>query len=179
MDDEQQRQVMTDESLDRELAALLQAEVPPDFTARARARVAAQPLAGRWWLTGRWVAAVASIAVIVAGAALWFGRTAPPAVADRPSSPPVAQSVVEPAPSVQTDGRAATPPQQRPVEVLISPAESAIVQRLLMAARGASPNSDASPADEASALDPPMPIVIDPISVAPLVTADIEVGAQQ
>jgi hypothetical protein len=176
-------QALSDDELDRELAALLDAEVPPDFVARVRERVSAQPLRGRSWLAGGWIAVAASIVVVVGiitGTSFWLTPPAPAVVvAGRPSLPPVAPSVVEPQP-VHTDaGVASPPPQRRSVEMLISPAESAIVQRLLIAARDASLNPGASPADDASPLGPPMPIVIEPITVAPLMTADIEVGAQQ
>lgn len=178
MDDRQQRQVISDESLDRELVALLDAEVSTGFVARVRERVNGQPLSRRSWLADRWIAVAALIVVMITGAALWFKRPAPAVAADQPSLSRVVEAVVEPSP-VRTDDAVATAPPQRSVEVLISPTESAIIQRLLIAARDARLTPGVSPADEPSSLDPPMPIVIEPITVAPLVTADIEVGAQQ
>ena len=176
MDERKQRQAISDESLDRELVALLDAEVSTGFVARVRERVNAQPLSRRSWLADRWVAVAALIVVMITGAALWFRRPAPAVAADSLSR--VVEPVVEPSP-VRTDEVVATAPPQRSVEVLISPTESAIIQRLLIAARDARLTRGVNPADEPSSLDPPMPIVIEPITVAPLVTADIEVGAQQ
>jgi hypothetical protein len=164
--------------LDREIDALLQVEPSAQFAARVRARVDAQPISHDSWPAGQWLAVAVSIVVIVAGMAWWFERPAPAVVADQYSSLPVARSVLEPAP-VRTNAPPTISAPRRSTEVLVSPTESATVERLLIVARNARRNPSARPAEEAASLNPPMPIVIEPITVEPLMTADIERGAQQ
>jgi len=86
----------------------------------------------------------------------------------------------------QRQGARAIPPaaqtSARPVaEVLVSPSESRVVQRLLMAARGTAAVPAAPVSDDADVfLLSPMPIAIAPITLEPLAAvAEIESGVVQ
>ena len=61
---------VTDESLDREIHALLAAEPSPEFVARVRARVAQEPQPGRW-RAALMLAVPTAVAGIVVLAMLW------------------------------------------------------------------------------------------------------------
>lgn len=162
--------------IDREIDTLLDVEPSPGFVARVRASVEGESIAPRGWLTARWfvVAAATAAAVIIVSAALWFDRPLRVLVVRQTSLQPIPAAVVEPS-SIRAS---ATPEPATSPEVLVSPAEAALFQRLLVAARDAriEPAPDIR---EDAPLNPPMPIVIDSITVAPLVTADLELGAQQ
>jgi len=165
--------------IDREIDALLDAEPSPDFVARVRARVEGESIAPRTWLTGRWlvVAAATAAAVIIVSAALWFDRSSHPLVVGQTPPQSITTRVVE-SPSIRAEispGSPATPP---PPQVLVSPAEGALLQRLLVAARDARVEPSPNLPDDAP-LNPPLPIVIEPIHVEPLLAAELEPGAQQ
>jgi hypothetical protein len=173
-------QTLNGDALDREIDALLQVEPSPEFVARVRARVEAQSIAPRTWLAGRWIAVAAAAVAVVIGIAVWTATVSRPApqvtVGDRiPSVPPSRQTAEVRAVTAEP----VTPDERRsPPQLLVSPAESAGLQSLLAAVSEGRFDSNVISADDAS-VNPPMPIVIEPITVAPLVTADLELGAQQ
>ena len=102
--------------LDREIDELLGVEASPGFLARIRETARTQPM--RYgWLDGKWIAALASAALLVAAVLAWRAQEATPA----------------PAPA----------------------------------------------APVASALEAPPPILIEPLTIAPLLTADVELGEHQ
>ena len=159
--------------IDREIDALLDAEPSPDFVARVRARVEGESIASRRWLTVRWALGAAAIVAAVAavGITVWFGRSSPALVVRQRPPQPTPTAVVE-SPSIRASAPTPSP------EVVVSPTESALIQRLLVAARDARVRPGLNLREDAP-LNPPLPIVIEPITVAPLVTADLELGAQQ
>jgi hypothetical protein len=169
-----------DDTLDREIDSLLQVEPSPEFVARVRVLTEAQSMAPRTWLTGRWIAVATAAAAVVIGIGVWTASVSRPAspvmIAQRtaPVSPPRPTAGVPAVPA-----EPATPVERESVpQVLVSPAESAGLQSLLVAVREGRFDANAISTDDTSA-NPPMPIVIEPITVAPLVTADLELGAQQ
>ena len=101
----------------REIDALLDVEPSADFVARVRETARTQPMARYAWLDGRWIAALASAALLVAAVLTWRAQEA-----------------------------RWTPPPAEPV---------------------------------ASALEAPAPIVIEPITITPLLTANRELGEHQ
>ena len=181
MDEHKHDQAVSDETLDRELAALLQVEPSPEFVARVRTDVSADAIADVW-LTGRWIA-VAAAAVVIVGVSAWMATrstqplTSPVAIVSQqvPSVPSV-RSLAPPA--VPSSAPQTAAPGASIPEVVVSPRESAGLRYLLAALREGRLDSSAMPSDETAVTD--MPIVIDPITVEPLVAAaDLETGAGQ
>ena len=181
MDERRHENTMSDELLDRQLGALLSAEPSPEFVARVRMRVSAEPLARLPWSATRWI--VVAVTVIVAVAAmisLWTLQRAPGAVEQARLVAPPAAAIAQPQNAGDIPVTAQTPPHRAP-EVLISPSESRVVERLLIAARGTAV-APAGPSSEEgdAALLPPMPIAIEPITLEPLAAvANLERGADQ
>lgn len=164
--------------IDREIDALLDVEPSPDFVARVRERVEGESMTHRAWLPGRWLIGAAAIAaaLIVVNVARWSDRPVPVLVVRESPPVPIPNAAVEP-PSIRAEGRPAMPAPFP--EVLVSPAEAALVQRLLVAAREARVEPAPDPGLDAP-LNPPMSIAIEPIMVEPLLVADhLEPGAQQ
>jgi hypothetical protein len=180
MVDQHSNEGMSDDELERELRALLDVEPSPDFVARVRTDVHADAIADVW-LSGRWIA-VAAAAVVIVGVSAWMAtRSAQP-----PTSPAaiVSQQLAS-VPSVQSPAPPTVPssapqtaaPAANVLEVVVSPRESAGLRYLLAALRDGRLDSAAMPNDTA---DASMPIVIEPITVEPLVAAaDLETGAGQ
>jgi hypothetical protein len=180
MVDQHSNEGMSDDELERELRALLDVELSPDFVARVRTDVHADAIVDVW-LSGRWNA-VAAAAVVIVGVSAWMATrptqplTSPAAVVSQqvPSVPSV-QSL---APAVPSSAPQTAAPAARVPEVVVSPRESAGLRYLLAALREGRLDSSAMPSDETAVTD--MPIVIDPITVEPLVAAaDLETGAGQ
>jgi hypothetical protein len=109
-------------SLDREIEDLLAVDPSPEFVAKVRQRIAAEPPPVSWWLSWRPATAGVGLAAVVAAALLW------------PSSAPVAPP----------DGKASAPAIAR----TIAPAREASVAPLGSAPSGrraaAAPNREAS-----------------------------------
>ena len=172
---------MTDEVLDRELAALLSVEPSPAFVARVRMRVASQERTRVSWVNARWLAVAVALALAV-GAAVAM-RTGQSRHVDATQARAGDQAAV--VPSNEQDPRVVmptAPPSPHPApEVLISPSESRVVERLLIAARGTTVVPGGNSSDEADAvLLPPMSIDIPPITLEPLAAvAEIETGGVQ
>ena len=181
MVDQNSNEAMSDDELERELRALLDVEPSPGFAARVRTDVHADAIADVW-LTGRWIA-VAAAAVVIVGVSAWmFTRPTQPLA----NHAAVASQQVSSAPPVQLLEAPAVPlsPQQRAAsaarvpEVVVSTRESAGLRYLLAALRDGRLDSSVMPKDETDVTD--MPIVIEPITLEPLVeAADLETGAGQ
>jgi hypothetical protein len=145
MNDFDQRAVAAAEA---DLARLLSIEPSPEFAAKVRVRIAAEPPACGWnW--GRLLVPLAAAAVAVIGLVLsgqWSGRSPeqplatsrqndivlPATTANAPfADVPVVAAVAQSRPTVQ---RAIASPQREP-EVIIDPAISDTIRRLALAAR--------------------------------------------
>jgi hypothetical protein len=181
MDDRRHENTMSDDLIDRELDALLSAEPSPEFVARVRMRVSSEPLARLPWSATRWI--VVAVTVIVAVAAmigLWTLQPAHVAVEQARVAAPAVAPIVQPQDAGNSPLPRPMPP--RPASgVLISPSESRVVERLLIAARGTAvvPAAPASEEGDAALL-PPMPIAIEPITVEPLAAVtNLEPGVDQ
>ena len=196
MVDQNSNEAMSDDELERELRALLDVEPSPGFAARVRTDVHADAIADVW-LTGRWIA-VAAAAVVIVGVSAWmFTRPTQPlanhaAVASQQvSSAPPVQLLEAPAVPLSPQQRAASSVRwhcgfpgtraasaARVPEVVVSTRESAGLRYLLAALRDGRLDSSVMPKDEIDVTD--MPIVIEPITLEPLVeAADLETGAGQ
>lgn len=181
MDERSDRKTVSDELLDRELAALLSAEPSPDFVARLRMHVESQAWTRSSWFNVRCVALAAALAVAV-GAVVAL-RTGQPGPVDANQARVGDQVAI--VPTQGQDARITAPSAEMPArpvpEVLVSPSELRVVQRLLIAARGTAVVPAAHASEEADApLVPPMPITIAPITLEPLAAAaDPQSGVAQ
>lgn len=91
---------LSDEELDRELAAALNADPAPEFLARVRTRIGAEPTPQRRWLLAPWPTWMAATTVVVLAAAVGIWRTVGP---DDRAAAPVIASHTE---TARIDGRA-------------------------------------------------------------------------
>ena len=178
MDEYRPQRALTDEALDRAVHELLDVEPSADFVARVRTRVERNPSPSVWFGT-RWVAIATAAAFVLAVVLFRVSRPeqAPPrpelSVAQAPAT-----AATPPRDDVQTPA-AALAPAAPSVEVLVSPAEAAGLRYLIAAVRDGQFDSDAQPASSEQ-LEPPMPLVIEPLTVEPLASvADIETGVLQ
>jgi hypothetical protein len=73
-------------SLDREIEALLAVDPSPDFVARVRQRVTAEPAPATWWWSWRVASAGAALAAITLAATLWPADIAPTSAPGGPST---------------------------------------------------------------------------------------------
>jgi hypothetical protein len=86
MDGHRHIDAMNDPSLDREIESMLAAEPSPEFVARVRARVAAEPEPGRWHVS--WIFAVGgAVAVVIVALLAWPSREPAPRIAADPVRP--------------------------------------------------------------------------------------------
>jgi hypothetical protein len=155
---------MSDDVFDRELAVLLDVEPSGDFIARLRTHVASHAPMPERWLTFSNIA-IAGVVVVAISAVIAWQTARPERVETRQAR------VTTPAVHAAT----VAPPHEP--HVLISPAESRTVQRLLIAARGAAVVPAVDSTKAAADLLPPMPITIAPIALEPLTAAaDLQSG---
>jgi hypothetical protein len=127
---------------------------------------------------------------VIMAIALWVSRPQPgpapePSPAQAGQAPSIAEPIVPPvlpppAVAVPAGPRQAAAPSPSPVpEVVVSPSESAGLRFLLSALREGRLDPGALPAD-LDETGSAMPIVIEPITVEPLVAAaDLESGVSQ
>jgi hypothetical protein len=179
---------LSDEALAREIEAALGVDPSPEFVPRIRARVADERVSSGWMWSASWrwagaVAVVSAVAVI----GLWTLRDPAPVPAPREvriASPvETASPVIEPAhpapvraPVVRAVHTTPSLEVAPPFEVIISPDESAALQRLFTAINSRRIETRALP-DLMSALKPPAPIeeiVLDPITISPLAALEGE-----
>ncbi len=192
---------VSDDALEREIEAALGVEPSRDFLPRVRARIASERVRERWPWMGPWSWATAGglMAVVVAGS-VWILRLPLPDAGDRIAlAPPPAVSVDLTPQTPEADGAppvmdlpgtmAASEPMTSPRPlarkaedtVLVSPAEADALDYLVSALvtrrvePSAVPDLDSAPAP----LSPIDEIVLEPISLSPLVRLDSEEGVRQ
>jgi hypothetical protein len=170
---------MDDQSLKRELESALNVDPSPEFLARVRTRVAAEPTPARWRLA--WVMTAATVgAVAIATTVLWLRLEAPvpPGVAATPVRPPALSPVAAPVEAIVPDPVArasrrvvpATPPRAEP-EVMISEGERRGFETLLAALR----NNVLPPVPAAeTAVAPVLPVEIEAFTIEPLQMTRLE-----
>jgi hypothetical protein len=180
---------MRDEHLDdalRDLRTELNVTPSPEFAAKVRERIEAQPATARWGLWA-WTGVAATCVAAVIAVAMW--RAAHPAPVTQKPVASVAQSVQAPEPAA-----AVTPPAAEPVapkrpatpaeptvrvareraepEVLVPPDQLNAIRRLMAAVRkGALASAPAAPTlidPDTGELIPPKPIEIPLITIEPL-----------
>ena len=192
---------LSDDALEREIEAALGVEPSPEFLPRVRARIAGEHVQERWPWMGPWSWATAGVlmAALAAGSVWSLRSPLPDAGGHVALAPPPAVSV-DPAqrtaegdgapPIVDVPGTIAasepvTPPRPlaRKAEgaVLVSPAEADALEYLVSALitrrvePSAVPDLDSAPVP----LSPIEEIVLEPISLSPLVRLDSEEGVRQ
>ena len=158
--------------LDRELARALQVDPAPDFTARVRARIDAQPQPSRWRVPVLALSAIGCAALAVLGASLWPQVPAQPGPGRVSVLPHQSRAVLAP---LVASARAESP---RPaanvptaaapaIEVMVSRSEMLALQRLFSGATVAPPPSTPM-ADELSIPE----LAIEPIPVLTFIEGD-------
>jgi hypothetical protein len=155
--------------IDREISQLLAVAPSPDFAAKVRVRIAAQPVArGAWrFWAGAAVAAAVVIAVAFGMVALRTPAVQAPVTTVRdmrlpPEVHPVAQTPVAVPPSYHIERARRAETRERAPEVLVDPALAAAVRRLTTQQR-------------VLAEIPPEP-TFSPVIVEPLKVPDISDG---
>jgi hypothetical protein len=182
---------LTDDALDRQLAALLDVRPSPDLVARLRTRIDADPLASRsTWRRWAWVPATAAIIAVAVVIFRGMPATAPErrvatiATAPSPAAVPQDSQKLPPVPPVvepPSVGRSARPARTRPggrePAVLVSPREADGVRYLLRVIRDG--RLDASTWPEVSPVDVAI-TGLAPIEIEPLMAAwELEIGEAQ
>ena len=170
---------MTDDRLIRDIDALMNVQPSPEFTARIRSRIDSEPVPSTWF-GARFLACAAAAACLVATIVTWATWPERRQVSRAPlvaATPTVVPAAIE-AQSTPSE-IVMSPSPSGSVGVLVSPAEAAGLRYLVSALREGRLNPDALP-DASEELGPSMPLVIEPITVEPLVAAaDGESGVLQ
>jgi hypothetical protein len=189
MDEHRQDSPLTDEEVDRAIGELLDVEPSPDFVARVRTRIDGERIAPRWfdWRLVPVSAAIASLLVIVVVWSAGKNGEPPPqpqavSVAPAPPEPAKPTAVTPQAVNAGTAAVAApgrNEPNEAPPAVLVSRAEVEGLRYFVSALREGRLDANALPS-ESGDLEEPMPIVIEPITVEPLLSAgDTQSGELQ
>jgi len=170
---------MTDESVDRAIGQLLDVEPSADFVARVRTRVEDEPMRSPWF-GGYWLVTAVATACLLVIAATWPHAPEP---TPAPASPVVETAAPKVISRVEAQPREsvtrATPRVESFPPVVVSPAEAAGLRYLMSAVRDGSLGPDVLPA-ASDDLEPTMPLVIEPMTIEPLVSAaDLEPGVLQ
>ena len=182
MDAERSGGAMTDTAIDREVQAALAVDPSPEFLARVRTRIATEPAGDASWLSWKVVAAGALAVAILMAVVVSRPEGTPTAVSqasraeDVRLAPPAA---VEPprraeTPEARTRAWRAEAPEARrrpEPEILLDPAETRALRRLIAGTRDGSLDLSASlRAATPTAMDlPPIDaIVIAPLTIDPL-----------
>jgi len=199
--DAQRRDQVTDEALDRELQALLDAGPSPDFVARVRTRLANEPSASRAWF-GTWrifgyaiaSAVIAFIAVAVSREVRDSASSSQPPLVSRTVTLPAAPApmlrgrtrpdvdhaaVARPRAAAAHNAPPATPAQP---EILIDPREAATLRALIFGTRNG--RIDLRPVLAATTpavmeLPPVTDIEIPAITIDPIAPGTGEEGVRQ
>jgi hypothetical protein len=170
---------MTDARLNREIDALMNVQPSPEFLARVRTRIDSEPVRSTWF-GARLLACAAVAACLVATIVTWANwpqRRQATGASLPPATPTVASAPIEP--QSKPSEIVMSPSRSGSVGVLVSPAEAAGLRYLVSALRDGRLNPDMLP-DTSEELGPPTPLVIEPITVEPLVAAaDVESGVLQ
>jgi hypothetical protein len=164
-------------SLDREIEDLLAVDPSPEFVAKTRQRIAAEPAPFSWWLSWRPVTAGVGLAAVVAAGLLWPSAT-PVAPTDGRANAPTIDRTSAPA----REASVATPPRRRvstapnrlaSPPVLIQRDEAKAMNLLLTRVReGTLPDM----AEAMAAVDAAGPewIAIPPVVIEPIATGEGE-----
>jgi hypothetical protein len=181
MDADRSGGAMTDTSIDREIQAALSVDPSPEFLARVRTRIATEPARATSWLSWKFVAAGAFAAAIAAAVVVSRPEGTPTPVrqasrAEDDRLPPAAIEQPRQAEAVKARTRAwragAPEARRRPEpEILLDPAETRALRRLIAGTRDGSLDLSASlQATTPTAMDlPPIDaIVIAPLTIDPL-----------
>ena len=159
---------MDDQSLNRELQSALDVDPSPEFLAKVRARIAAEPRPSRWRLAWVMMPAVAAIVLV---AMLWPPPEAPMPVRIASAPGPIAQAdppAPEQPPTASAPVRRAARrvvAEPRPPAVVLNAAEVAAFNRLVSRIEmGALPVGD----DVLEPPDLPAEIEFAPITIAPI-----------
>jgi hypothetical protein len=175
---------MTDEAFDREVDRLLNVQPSRNFVARVRARIDREPIRARWFGVREMATAGAAVVIVIVG--IWMAQSGPGHIDDQPVAnvnaegiPPMKEergarlSAGTPIPSRS----AATSPTAP--SVLISPDDAIGLRHLVSALRDGALDPQVLPTVAGEA-EPPMPIVIEPMTVEPLLSAsEIQIGELQ
>jgi hypothetical protein len=184
MDADRSGEAVTDRTADRDIQMLLAVDPSPDFVARVRTRIAANPEPSAWWMSWRFAAACAAAAVVAIAIALSRPRPVDSVLDLAATALPntsTTMAALKGRPEVGrpfkgrplTAGQAFPPPLDAAVpEVLIDPREAAALRRLILGARDG--RIDLEPALRASTptameLPPIDAIAIAPLTIEPLV----------
>ena len=167
-------------SLDREIEDLLAVDPLPEFVAKMRQRIAAEPAPASWWLSWRPVTAGVGLAAVVAAVLLWppaapvaprQGGGGPPAM--HRSSAPTREAVTAPLDTPSPSRAPALPNRRAASAVLIRHDEAAAMNLLLTRVREGSLPDMAEALAAADATGPEW-IAIPPVAVAPIATGEGE-----
>jgi hypothetical protein len=196
--DSHKHEELRDELLEREIEAALDVDPSPEFLARVRTRISDER-AQRWPWPGPWAWASAGLLIVaVATASIWIFRSPLPdaapqiALAPSPAMPgdPGQRSqeevgttgMVDVVPwTIAASAPAARQAQDAELRVLVSPVEADALDYLVSALTTRRIEPSAIPdLDSAPALLPPIEeIVLEPISLSPLVRLESEDGVRQ
>jgi hypothetical protein len=197
--DGHRHQELSDEMIESEIEAALGVDPSPEFLPRVRARISGEQVQERWLWGRPWSWATAGVLMAVAAGSVWILRSPPDAGGHIALAPPPVVSV---GPALRTpEGDGAPPvvgipptiaasepvtptrPLVRKAEdaVLVSPAEADALNYLVSALitrrvePSVVPDLDSAPVP----LSPIDEIVLEPISLSPLVRLDSEEGVRQ
>lgn len=182
---------LSDETLEREIEAVLGVDPSPEFLSKVRARIADERMREGWLSFGswRWASVLAGVMVVASG--LWFMRgpavtvniahnKAVPAVEPSPAGPPVVSAAPGQAgPGVTRVVRRERSPQRQAAasqEVVISPDDAAALRQLVAAitARQVEARDIPELGMESAPLPPLDEIVVEPITISPLAALEGE-----
>jgi len=170
---------LTDDRLIREIDALMNVQPSPEFIARIRTRIDSEPVPSTWF-GARFLRCAAVAACVVATIVTWANwpeRRQPSRAPLVAATSKVANALIEP--QSQPSDIVTPPSGSGSVRVLVSPAEAAGLRYLVSALRDGRLDPNLLP-DTSEELGPPMPLIIEPITVEPLVAAaDVESGVLQ
>jgi len=178
-------------SLDREIEDLLAVEPSPEFVAKVRQRVAAEPAPSLWWQSWRPVAAGVGLAAVVAAGLLWPSATsvaprdggANARAMNQASAPtreagtaPVASPFAAGIPSVDTPShrRAPAAPNRQAVSPVLIRREEATAMNLLLTHVREGTLPDMTEALAAVDAAGPEWIAIPPVVIEPIATGEGE-----
>ena len=158
--------------LDRELARALQVDPAPDFAARVRTRIAAEPEPSRWRVPTLALSAVGCAVVVVLAASLWLqapGQLNPRHVSALPHENTAVLAPFVTSPGSESPHRPANVPTTAATavgDVMVSRSEMLALRRLFSGATVAPPPSPV--ADELSIPE----LVLEPIPVPTIIEGD-------
>ena len=195
MDDRRSDDAVTDARLEREIERALAVVPSPEFLARVRAEIAAEPERTPWRFRWTWVAA-GSGALAIAAAIVLSRPPAPQsgnvpgpapvvattAAASKPEATPETSSRRTPGADVRevprrrfssSTGRAARRPSAEP-EVLIARDEAEALKRLMRGLRQGvvEPSNAGAAPNGIQPIQPPMPIVVAPMTAVSPITIE-------